>query len=770
MKKALLVVLVALGILSAITLRADTALSGLVNDVLGINTGTGKCQLETYYDSFTLDTTNVDPNNLESIFSLADLGTGTIDNMDDFTTGAAILQYTKQLANREKIVRDASTNLTNIEISNYLTGTTKDTEIKKTLELYIKYQQAAVAYMSAQNSADRQVVLPGGTAGASTATTKSAMTAAKTAFDDNLKSITDETQKTNTLTALKSMHANLKITKPTYGDADVIPASGCDATALTGDDTCAGRAKNFVKTLLDKGKQPQFVTVEYKTPKSCVMDKVAKTVSGLFRFGQLFCDHQVKKNGIVGADGSANTASLGCLSAYDNFGNSSDNTLLNPYLAKLKNVNTMNLALLTAGATAGNNNNTTAGTTNVGGFTPTDIFADNNTSTTTTTTNTNNNASLGSISSTNNTGDGVTRFNASTAVTSFYEPAASTYKSMASGASSLVKKADPIYSKVSSYNTELSSAMVSANAKVSSLPDKEKQWAVSTLNNTANVSSKTSKLDLLRLQFSEQQAAVQAIMAQMVATKDKIGLAQFLSYYGPESQQLDQATKAATYEIGLNTLKAEGTYASTRLALLLAAMGGQRSTYYYNQFVLNTHYMYAANGNKGMQKALKLENLKTPLTLKQGWEKDFQNYINDMSSKSVEAKKAMNEAKDKIKKLISQKLPVVPFDKWPQPGEIRDELLNMESIKQASLRNMKVINKAMAYHNSRQGAYTAEQYGTFKNEHDTVNGAMKRTVSSINMAEEPVSRANEIVRALYKEVPRSEALRIVAKQMVEQGL
>ena len=327
---------------------------------------------------------------------------------------------------------------------------------------------------------------------------------------------------------------------------------------------------------------------------------------------------------------------------------------------------------------------------------------------------------------------------------------------------------EPVYNKISGFNNDLSTAIVSSNPNVANIPETEKQWAISTLNKTANISTTAQQHDYLRLEFSKQQAAVNAIVAQMYTAKSNLGAANFMALYGSEANARQAAYDAASYELTLKMLAIQGRAASARLGLLQGSIGGG-GTARYNWYGFAPRYMYAANGNKNMPRALKLENIKTPINLKKGWEKDFNAYIDQMATRSAEAKKEMNQAKENIKKFITQKLPVVPFNKLPQPGEIRDELINMESLKTASAKNVKIINKAMAYHDGRKTAYTSDQYSTFKNEHDSVTGAMKRTISSIDKAQEPVSEARMLIKNLYKEVPRAEALKIIAKQMVAEG-
>ena len=343
---------------------------------------------------------------------------------------------------------------------------------------------------------------------------------------------------------------------------------------------------------------------------------------------------------------------------------------------------------------------------------------------------------------------------------------------MGTDANSLLTTYKPVYDKIAGFNNNLSSAIVSSNPNIATIPDKEKQWAASTIAKVSTLTTPQQQLDNLRLEFSQQQASINTIIAQMDTARSNLGAANFMALYGSESQARQAAYNAASYELTLKMLAIEGRAASARLGLLQGSLGLGSTPYYnqyYNQFVLDTRYMYAANGNGNMPRALKLEKIKTPITLKKGWENDFKEYIDQMSARSAEAKKEMDQAKENIKKFIAQELPVVPFNKLPQPGEIKDEVLNMQSLKHAALKNVKIIDKAMAYHDGRKNAYAPDQYSTFKDEHDNVTGSMKRAISSIETAEQPVNEARDLVKGLYKEVPRADALKIIAKQMVEEG-
>jgi len=773
MKRILSSAFVGVALLLAFNLMAttpDTTLKESVFKALGIKGEISS--IESDYNALLPtddETSKVDPENLGSIFEVYSVATTLqTDDPDRFNTGKANLDYTKKLASMEKLVRDSNKSIKAAEKIFDKEYSTADADVDEVLKQYLAYKKAVNSLLDAENKESRNKLLKDGSVTADGL--KSKKEAAQKLVAETISTFTNSLvtssaigKKDVLLAAIKKLDKDTSVTVTEFKDSDVIPAKNCDKKDAA---DCEAQGKVFLKNIIDKGEQPAYGTIYVKDKKSCAMDKVMKTLGSVFNLGQVLCDTQVRKHGMVKADGSPNTGSLACLSAYKHLGNTKDNALLNPYISKLDNANAMNLAMLTQGSGA-------PASIGMGGSTPTNVLS---AGAGTNSAGSGNGADAVKSSVSSAPDGGVTRFNAAQAVSSFYNPATSTYKDMAASASSLMGSIKPVNTTISKYNEALTYAMVSSNPKVAALPAVEKNWATSTLQATTST-TQLQQVDALRLEFSKQQAQIQAVVTEMDVTQRKLGLAQFMSLYGSQTQSEIALQEVATYSVSLKMLQSQGKYAQTRLALLMGSLGmGQyRYGFMYNnpgsaKDIFSIDYMYASNENRNMPKAIKLENIKTPITLKKGWQNDFKKYIEEMSEKSAEAKRAMNEAKTKIKDLLAQKLPFISLEKLPQQGEIRDELINMQSIKQASLKNLGVINNAMACHNSRKNAYTADQYATFKKEEETVNGAMRRTISSINGAEKPVSEVYNVVGSLHQVVPRAEALRAVAKQMVDQGL
>ena len=779
MKRTLLMAL-GFGLLSTNILNAadNTDFVNSVHSVLGYE-GT-KPLIQSYYDSYAsgIDDIKVNPDKLATIYVIGDIMAGSfeLDNVDDIQNGADIGTFTVKLASMEQIVRDSYGKIDDVKKKIDQEEYSSDKETKELLKSYLAYQKALTDMLNYKNAVQRAKLFPEQQEALDNATKNYAEIAnnAKKVFESKIASYSGDKEKA--VTGLKLMQKDLEVSKPVFQDSDVVPPTSCDPKKVN----CAERAKKHLSSVFSKGRPASFAEVEYKKANSCVMDKVAKAVGSLFNFGQVFCERQIRRNGIVSADGSVNNASVGCLSAYKNFGNPKDTILLNPYINKLNNVGMLNLQLLAQNTSM-----------NVGGFSPNGSVFNSGSNGNGGTGGT---SPLGNMSTTSsiNTGNGVTQYSGNQAVTSFYNPATTSYNNMASGAKTFISSTQPVYNNISSYNNVLSSAIVSANPKISQTYNNEVKWATSTLNkvkslpsgtattSTGRYDNNTNQMDratYLRLEFSRQQDLIYSIIAQQDTTLKKLNTAKFLAMYGSESVSNQAAYDAASYEVSLKMLQSQGTAANKRLGLLMATLGRGYINYnsysggsVMNEDLFNIYYMYADNSGKSAQRALKLDNLKTPVSLSKNWESDFKAYIDDMSARSSEARKAMDDAKVKIRKLLSEKLPVVDFNKLPQPGEVRDELINMRSLKQASLKNIEAINKAMAYRESKKDAYTKDQYANYKTEQTVVDSAMTRMVNSINVAEKPVSIANDLVRDLYKEVPRAEALKVVARQMVEQGL
>lgn len=191
----------------------------------------------------------------------------------------------------------------------------------------------------------------------------------------------------------------------------------------------------------------------------------------------------------------------------------------------------------------------------------------------------------------------------------------------------------------------------------------------------------------------------------------------------------------------------------------------------------DTTNMYASNSDQVYTKrSLSLNKLKTPVSrnttyvLKEGWEERFKKYVDEMMGKAEESKKKMNMIKSDLHKILAQSVPIVPLKKLPNLSSTAYEIRNMESIEAVAKKNMVAIDKAMQYHRERKQSTPSDLYAQYEKDATTLKTSMQNTVASINSARPAVEKSYAVINQLYVEVPKAEALREMAKRMVERGL
>ena len=193
-----------------------------------------------------------------------------------------------------------------------------------------------------------------------------------------------------------------------------------------------------------------------------------------------------------------------------------------------------------------------------------------------------------------------------------------------------------------------------------------------------------------------------------------------------------------------------------------------------NTFDVST--MYASNGDAVYGKrSLTLKPLKTPVTnvtyvLKKGWQDEFKKYIATMLKKAEESKKQMNAAKAKMQQLLAKKVPLINLEKLPDTASVSNEIRNMESLEAVAKKNMIAIEAAMEYHRNKKLDTPADVYAQYEQEAATLKKSMQNVVSSIDQAKPELNRSYALLSKMDVEVPKSEALKRIAKQMVDQGM
>ncbi|MCX6111737.1 MAG: hypothetical protein NTY22_00380 [Proteobacteria bacterium] len=340
---------------------------------------------------------------------------------------------------------------------------------------------------------------------------------------------------------------------------------------------------------------------------------------------------------------------------------------------------------------------------------------------------------------------------------------------------------DPINS-IMNYNNNLSGAMTSwidpniylNNAKsVQSILDQAKGTGTRYSQDT-----NTTTTEAVRQKITEINAQKAALFQQLV---DEVARGNSDSYYlkyGSLSEQQQEAAAHMAQSPGLvNYIKIQMAALDNQSQLYymnMARIINQTGTTTENTFDLSS--MYASNGNAVYGKrSLNLKPLKTPVirityVLKDGWQDEFKKYIANMLQKAEESKKKMNLAKAKMQQLLSQKVPIIPLEKMPSTIKVAYEIRNMENIETVAKKNMANIDKAMEYHRSRKMETPSNIYSQYEKDAATLKKSMQNVVSAIDRTKPNLEKSYAILSNMDIEVPKAEALKKVAKRMVDQGL
>jgi hypothetical protein len=354
------------------------------------------------------------------------------------------------------------------------------------------------------------------------------------------------------------------------------------------------------------------------------------------------------------------------------------------------------------------------------------------------------------------------------------------YNAMGTGASSFNNRYSNYSTQIGNYNNNLSAAVNSAvDPKVytdrATSVQKVLDKAAGSGPRYSGQQGYTTTIDL-RQKITELNAKKSELVVALSSGMAKGASSMYDKQWGSLSEKRRAIVYLATAPMSFEYTRAQ-----------IAAIDSEISLYYRNtkrymnsnpnlgQNVLDISYMYASN-DKAIygKKALKLKTLNTPVkeqfVLKDGWQNEFKKYIADMMKKAEESKKKMNLAKTRLQQLLAQKMDIVPVAKLPNPNRLAYEINNMQSIEAAARRNMINIEKAMQYHRSRKLNTPANIYAQYEKESTELKTSMQNVVSAIDNSKGSIDKSYVVLNSLQAEIPRSEALRKVAKQMVEQGL
>ncbi len=246
-------------------------------------------------------------------------------------------------------------------------------------------------------------------------------------------------------------------------------------------------------------------------------------------------------------------------------------------------------------------------------------------------------------------------------------------------------------------------------------------------------------------------------------------LREMMNRFGSFKDQIDVATvgqNASNTMIAITGLNMEQVGLESQLVY---------NSNYYNMGSLDIMNMYAqADGKLNLRK----NNIKTPLTLgedakytlKPNWRENLKNLSKEMLVKAEEAKRNANIYKANLQKLLDQKIPALSLKNLPSLDILKYEIKNMESWKKAGIKNMQIIDKAVSSYKAKRFASADAESKKTEQQAVALRNSMSNMVNSIASATGPANKAYAELNNLYTDVPRVEQLRVVAKQMVEEGL
>ena len=353
------------------------------------------------------------------------------------------------------------------------------------------------------------------------------------------------------------------------------------------------------------------------------------------------------------------------------------------------------------------------------------------------------------------------------------------YTAIGQGAGNFSSKYTPYSTNITNYNNELTSVIASATnpqiyqARANSVDKTMKQATGTGDVKYPGIAGYTNTIDL-RQKISELNAQETQLGLDYAAVLAKAHSAPYRLKRGSLAERTQAAADLAMASGFEEYVKMQGKL-----------IEGEKQLYYQNtNVIMNSNSaqntfdissMYASNGKVVYnRKALKLNNLKTPVggmyALKKGWRENFARYIDQMNKKAEEAKVKMNFAKAKMQKLLAQNVPIVAVKSLPGQAGVAYEIRNMESIEAVAKKNMANIEKAMEYHRSRRLSTPPDLYAKYEQDATALKTSMQNVVAAIDQAKPNVNKSYAVLDNLYVEVPKAEALRNIAKQMVAKGL
>ncbi|MBN1115052.1 MAG: hypothetical protein JXA66_06895 [Oligoflexia bacterium] len=405
---------------------------------------------------------------------------------------------------------------------------------------------------------------------------------------------------------------------------------------------------------------------------------------------------------------------------------------------------------------------------------------------------------------------------------SVYNRWSSGYSNMAKGAGAFNSKYAPIAKNLNSYNSEMYGLITSSRyptykimaneARVAYRQVKGGRGDTSTSSSSSDGSDSTdeeSEINSLlsdpvsmpasaseaydtsstdvRVEVSRLKSEQAKALALMYAMAESRSAYDYKAKWGKFKDRLEAVKKQAEIDANIDFLRNMVASFGARLKVYSQATYPQliqrqayMDHYDFTDYIMDPFYMYAANSRSVYGKrSLSLPRLKTPLSrrkiskprygLNDGWEKLLLGYADYMMEKARESKKQMYRTRKQLQKLLKKEVPVEAAKNIPMLSEAAMQLKSMDVLRKASKKNMESIDRAMRYHAEKR-AQNPVLLAKYKDEAKILKNSMNNMVISINDSYEDVQKSYEIIKDLNLEVPRAEALRAVARDMVEKGL
>lgn len=340
--------------------------------------------------------------------------------------------------------------------------------------------------------------------------------------------------------------------------------------------------------------------------------------------------------------------------------------------------------------------------------------------------------------------------------TNFYNTVGGGYSKWPAQVNSFIPNAAAQYNAVSNYNSDLSKNVlgyVQNKTAYQGYAD-----AATQLDAIAGGSSVTP--EDVRLQITDLKAQDTAIMDEYMGILKNAYLIDFYKRFGNVQEVVDASTAG--------TRAAQMSIMHSIIQQQIYGLEYQLINYQGYSELFDTRNMYA---QAGKDLNIRKNKIKTPISkgaeieygLRPDWRSNLKAMSKDMLSKANLAKRNANSYRSNIQKILKKKAPILSLQKLPSLTMLNYEMKNMEAWKKAGIKNMKMIDKAVSDNKLNRMAYDSKSM-------DSLRSSMGYMVNSIDKTAPSVQKAYSMLNDLYAEAPRTEELRAVAKQMVEQGL